>query len=94
MKEMFKTNPYYSVQKVSGTTVIIPISEKCPSFNGMMKLEGIGPFLWDVFSNGASIETACQKVLDKYDVSFEKANEDICKFVQSLLDHGLISEIK
>ncbi|MBE6647976.1 MAG: PqqD family protein [Ruminococcaceae bacterium] len=86
---IYKTNPDYSAQNVSGLTVIIPISENCPKFNGMMKLTGIGPFLWDVFSKGSTIENAHFKVLENYDVSAEQAKKDINEFVSSMLDANL-----
>ncbi len=86
---IYKTNPDYSAQNVSGLTVIIPISENCPRFNGMMKLSGIAPFLWDVFSKGSTIEDACLMVLKNYDVSPEQAKKDIDEFVSSMLDANL-----
>jgi hypothetical protein len=93
MKEIYKTNSNYTIQNVSGIFVVIPISKDCPAFNGMMKLEGIGPFLWNFFSKEETIENACKKVVEKYDVSFEKAYEDISKFVDSLLENDLMKKI-
>jgi hypothetical protein len=90
MSIIYKTNPDYSIQTISGVTVIIPTSENCPKFNGMMKLEGIGPFLWNLFYNGSSFEDACEKVISKYDVSEEIVKKDIQAFIDSLSKNGLL----
>ena len=84
------TNSDYSAHTISGITVIIPISENCPKFNGMIKLLGIGPFLWDIFSKGSTINDACSAVVEKYNVSFEQAYKDIEDFIKSLLEHKLL----
>ncbi len=89
---IYITNPDYSAQTISGLTVVIPISEKCPKFNGMIKLLGIGSFLWDVFSKGSTIKKACLEVVEKYDVSMEQANDDIIEFVRNLMKHNLIQK--
>lgn len=90
IKATYITNHNYSAQTISGITVIIPISEDCPKFNGMMKLTGIGPFLWNYFSVGSTVENACKAVCEKYAVSYEKANTDIQSFVASLCENGLL----
>ncbi len=94
MSVFYRTNPDYSMQTISGVSVIIPVSENCPKFNGMMKLTGIGPFLWKIFENGSSLENACDRVIEKYDVSAEIAYNDIKPFVLSLLENGLLTEEK
>jgi len=92
-EDKYITNPDYSAQTISGITVIIPISENCPKFNGMIKLLGIGPFLWDIFSKGSTINNACSAVVEKYNVSFDQAYKDIKYFVNSLIDHKLLLKI-
>ena len=93
MMSIYKTNPIYSAQTISGTTVIIPVSEKCPKFNGMMKLEGIGAFLWNEFEKGISLEDVCHLVVKKYEVSYETAYADAEAFVNQLVKNGLLLEI-
>ena len=92
MSVIYKTNPNYSAQTISGITVIIPISEQCPKFNGMMKLTGVGPFLWNVFNKGATIDEACGLVLDEYDALESDVVRDVRLFVSSLLENGLLFE--
>ncbi len=87
------TNSDYSAQTISGITIIIPISENCPKFNGMIKLLGIGPFLWDIFSKGSTINNACSVVVEKYNVSFDQAYKDIEDFIKNLIDHKLIIKL-
>lgn len=93
MAVVYKTNPNYSAQTISGVTVIIPVSQDCPKFNGMMKLTGIGPFLWDVFKNGATFEDACLRVINDYEVSSETVYKDVRAFITSLMENGLLIEI-
>lgn len=94
MSIIYKTHTGYSAQTISGITVLVPISDSCPKFNGMMKLTGIGSFLWELFKDGSTIELACEKVTEEYDVQYDKAYSDISLFVSSLLENGLLTEEK
>ncbi len=94
MDYFYKTNPDYVVRTVSGLAVIVPISEKCPKFNGMMKLNPVGLFLWNLFSEGCCISRACSAVAKKYAVPKETAFKDINDFVSNLEQHKLIFKCK
>ncbi len=94
MNRVYKVNKNYSARTINGLTVVVPISEECPKFNGMMKLTGIGPYLWSVFEEGASFETVCELIINKYEVSAETAKKDIKDFIESLLTHNLLIEIR
>ena len=94
MDSLYKTNPDYVARTVSGLTVIVPVSENCPKFNGMMKLNNVGLFLWDLFTEGCTISRACSAVVEKYTVCEDTAIADIKDFICNLEHHKLIFKCK
>jgi hypothetical protein len=94
MDSLYKTNPDYVARTVSGLTVIVPVSENCPKFNGMMKLNHVGLFLWNLFSEGCCVSRACDAIIEKYEVSQETALKDIKEFICNLEQHNLVFKCK
>lgn len=53
-------------------------------------LDGVGTRIWQMLTEGRSIEAAVVQLLAEYDVSRERLEQDVRSFVGALETHGLV----
>ena len=80
----------FIVKEISGSTVVIPVGNRVADFNGMLKLNETGVFLFNLLKNDTTIEALVQNLVDEYEVTKEKANEDVITFVNKLKEADII----
>lgn len=80
----------FIVKEISGSTVVIPVGNRVADFNGMLKLNETGVFLFNLLKNDTTIEALVQCLVDEYEVTKEKANEDVITFVNKLKEADII----
>ena len=80
----------FIVKEISGSTVVIPVGNRVADFNGMLKLNENGVFLFNLLKNDTTIEALVQSLVDEYEVTKEKANEDVITFVNKLKEADII----
>lgn len=79
----------FILRKVADTYVVVPVNNMTLDFNGIINLNETGAFLFGILQNGAAKEELLEKMLEEYDVSEEKASEDIDKFIQKIKEADL-----
>ena len=80
----------FIVRKIGGQNVAVAIGEASKSFNGMIKLNETGKFLWDSLAKGAELDELVAKVLEEYEIDEATARADVEKFVESLKGVGAL----
>lgn len=80
----------FIVKEISGSTVVIPVGNRVADFNGMLKLNETGVFLFNLLKNDTTIDVLVQNLVDEYEVTKEKANEDVITFVNKLKEADII----
>ena len=80
----------FIVKEISGSTVVIPVGNRVADFNGMLKLNETGVFLFNLLKNDTTIEALVLSLVDEYEVTKEKANEDVITFVNKLKEADII----
>ena len=86
--QRYQQNPKIPAREVGGEiTVITPQSSHIHRFNG------VGAWLWCVCKGeGATLEELVVCVLERYEVSEERAREDVRRFVDEALQKNLLLE--
>lgn len=79
----------YVLKEIAGNNIVVEVGGKV-SFNGMITLNDTGAFLWRKLEKGADKESLVAALLDEYDVSPEKASEDVALFLQKLEGAGVL----
>ena len=80
----------FVVRSIAGESVVVALGEASKNFNGIIKLNETGRFLWDILSVGATVEELQAQMLEAYDVTPDIAKKDIESFVGSLRGAGII----
>lgn len=78
----------YLLKEVAGNHVVIPVGNV--SFNGMLNLNETGVLIWKKLENGCEESDLVAAFLAEYDVTEERAKEDISIFVEKLRKAGIL----
>jgi hypothetical protein len=81
----FKTSENIAWRNVNEEVVILNLKS-----GEYFTLNDVGQFVWLAVADQKNIEEIRQKVVDAFDVSPEKASEDIEAFISRMLDEGLL----
>lgn len=74
----------FILREIAGDYVIIPIGKTALSFNGLISVNEVGAFLWNMLQNDVTMDELVAGVLAEYDVDEETAKEDIQEFIDQL----------
>ena len=80
----------FVLRKVAGQIVVIPSGDEL-DLNMMINLNETGEFLWKLLENGAEEAELVAALLKEYDVTEERAQESVKRFVEKLNEHGFLN---
>lgn len=59
----------------------------------LTKLNETGGYCWNMLSEAQTVETLSDAIIDKFDASSERVEEDIEIFIKELIEYGLIENV-
>lgn len=81
----------YVIKAIGEDIVVVPIKDEAISFNGIITLNKTGKILFESLQKqDLSKEELLERILDIYDVSKEKASQDIDVFIDKCKKQGLM----
>lgn len=80
----------FVLRNMGGQPVVVSVGSASKVFNGMIKLNETGEFLWTQMLEGATEESLVEALLNKYDVPKELAIQDVKNFIETLKTPGII----
>lgn len=83
----------FVVRKVNDRAVAVAVGEDSANFNGMVKLNPTGEFVFNILNSGdVSMKEIVEKIVEKYEVDEKTATEAVEIYIESLRKSGLIEE--
>ena len=82
----------FIVRNVAGQTVALAVGEDNKHFNGMIKLNSVGEYIFKLLENDISYESIISSLTDKYDVSESDAEKSVSAYLDTLRKNDLITE--
>lgn len=80
-----KVKPGFILRELSGEYVVVPVGEAGRDFNGMIRLNEPGAFLWKELTNGTEEASLADKLVERYEgVSEQTARDDVREFLDSI----------
>lgn len=80
----------FIIQDVGGKPIAVATDKKEDSFNGMVKLNSSGRFIFEQLQKYDSLEEIVILLAQKYNIPKEEAQADVTEFITYLADCGLI----
>lgn len=85
-----RINPDFTIQKVGGSYVAVPVGETSKSFHAMIRLNETGAFLWHQLDQKDCTEAELvEALLQEYDVDRAVAARDVHALVVQMQERGL-----
>lgn len=80
----------FILRKVGEQNVVVAIGEASRSFNGIIRLNESGRYLWEKLQRDISQQELLQAMLNDFDIDENTANADISAFIAKLEGAGLL----
>jgi hypothetical protein len=82
----------FVLEEVGGSYLAVAVGERADSFNGLVRLNGTGAFLWNLMKDAdVSREQLVDEIMKVYEgVSREQATADIIAFEAKLKNGGIL----
>ena len=74
----------FVVRSIAGESVVVALGEASKTFNGIIKLNETGRFLWDKLSDGCELNELVEAILSEYEIDRETAEADVVRFTETL----------
>ena len=81
----------FMLRKVGGQFVVVALGEASRDFNGIIRLNETGKFLWEQLSEDKTEEQLLAALTDEYEADEAQAKADISDFVERLRKAALLA---
>lgn len=85
-----KVDKEFVLREIAGDYIIIPTGKTVLEFNGLITVNEVGMFIWNMLQNEVTFEEIVQGILKEYDVEEEIAREDIQEFLEKLVKADIL----
>lgn len=72
------------LRNVCDEWVVVPMGARLQEFNGIMKLNESGAFIWKLLQEESSRENIIGQLLEEYDIEEKEATKEVDDFVDLL----------
>jgi len=80
----------FVTREIGGKLVAVAVGERTKTFNGMITLNGTAALLWDALEKDQTEDSLVEALMEKFEVSEEKARTDVKSFLEKLEKAGLL----
>ena len=80
-----KISKGFILRSVAGNNIVVPIGENAKKFNGVIKLNESGVFMWKKLEQGIELDELVLALTNEYDVDEQTARRDVEAFTQALI---------
>lgn len=81
----------FMLRKVGSETVVVATGVASVGFNGIIRLNGTGEFLWGLLGQDTTEDALIAAMLEEYDIDEATAKKDIAAFVGRLKEADLLA---
>lgn len=85
-----KQNANFVKRQIGTQTVIVAVGEASKRFNGMLKVNETGAFLWDRLQNDVTSEDLVAALTAEYEVDADTARRDVEALLATLRGVGAV----
>ena len=86
-----KIKKEFILRSVGAETVVVAVGEQSRNFNGIIRLNETGKFLWEFLQVDVTEEFLADKLTDNYEISKEQAMADVKRFTERLKEAGVLA---
>ncbi len=80
----------FLLRKVGEQNIVVAIGDESRDFNGIIRLNETGRFLWEKLQNETTEKNLVSAMLLEYDIDEATAENDTADFIESLKEANLL----
>lgn len=80
----------FVLKTVGDNYIVVPVGAQTVDFRCMITLNATGAFLWEKLAAGSDAEQLVAALLAEYEVTAERAAQDVDTFIAQLRENGLL----
>ena len=82
----------YLLRTIAGETILIPSGAAAQKFNGLVTVNAIGAFIWDVLQTPTDLDGLVSRITEEYEVDADTARRDAEDFLSELRRIGALED--
>mgnify|MGYP001081557280 CR=1 FL=1 len=82
----------YLLREVAGSNIVVPVGEGAMDFSGVITLNEVGAFIWNLLEKDITKDQIVDKMLSEYDVDKTTAENDVEEYISALRGADLIAD--
>ncbi len=82
----------YLLRTIAGETILIPSGAAAQKFNGLVTVNAIGAFIWDVLQTPTDLDGLVARITEEYEVDADPARRDAEGFLSELRRIGALED--
>ena len=79
------------LRQVGAQTIVVAVGSASRDFNGIIRLNQLGKFLWEALSEDCEENDLVVKILNTYNIDEATAKADVSEFIRKLKGADLIA---
>ncbi len=80
----------FVLRELAGNYVVVAVGPASKEFNGVIRMNNTGAFLWRILDSGADEQALVSALLKEYDVDKETAKNDVSSFLKMVKEAELV----
>lgn len=80
----------FILREVAGESLLIPTGQTALKMNGMIVIDRVGAYIWQMIEDGKNKEQILEKVLERFEIDRDTAEKDMNEFLDKLNSAGLL----
>lgn len=93
MSEKFIANKNYILRDIAGEAILVSVGEEIADFCGVVNLNASARTLWVALQEEVTKEELVEKLVEEFEISKERATEDVETSLQVMLERRLIHHV-
>jgi hypothetical protein len=93
LEKHYKRNESFVFRKIKGETILVPIKDNVGDMGSIYNLNEVGAFVWEHLDGKNRLLDIKDMVSEEFEVSPQKAEEDLYEFVRQLKEIEAIVQV-
>ena len=91
---IYKKNSSVVYKQVGDDLILVPVNEEEADLEKVYMIGGVGIRIWELLDGKNKVSKIIENVIDEYETTDTKAESDTFRFLEDLMKHSCIVEVK
>jgi hypothetical protein len=88
-RSQVRRSDQYVTRRIAGETIVVPIRAEAAQLDSVYVFNEVGARIWQLVEEGLDDDAITTTLVDEFEVTAERAHEDLAAFLETLRESGL-----